>query len=809
MLTEIPFRALKEYGVFIASPGDVAPERDIIEKIIEEFNDQVGRRNGCVFKLLRWENDAIPYFFDKEAQDGIESQVNIKDCAVFIGVFWKRLGTPTKNGKTGTEREFWIAHNHWKNIGTPYIMLFRSDVPIRPSEFTMETMEQNRKLYDFLNDSTIKSQIVTPYVSIENFKEIFRKWFFKIAQNVLEGKISKPSPTEYQDDKKMIESLHLEGTGWAPFNYNSLKQYYVELPENEAIAFFDGRDPSWVESISSSIARREIVTKVKKEIIRKDTTYPYIVLLRGLGGEGKSTILQQSIYEAIAENQHIYVLWHEITNTDLTMEIIEELAKTKYEWIIASDDAHRIEKDLRKIVLWMRNKNVRNIRFLLATKDIDWKNVEADNYGWGSKAHFNQIDTLDLTKEDSHRIVQKWSKYGDKGLGKLKDSKNAEDALFDRAQTEKQAHNSLLGAMLQVRTGKTLQEHLKPGLSDLETKKTSNGISLREAIAYISALHAYNIKLVTREILAYALDCPEEILSNQIIKQLGKEIIAGKYILIRHASIAEAYKEILSENYDFFFITRKLMNSAFQLFLQRRMTSEENYEWTKLARTIFVEKEDREMGIELAKEEIEAYKDKDGKLDAYTITKLAYLYEKSNQMPKAVKVYRENYETTRATRAYYYEWAVAEGKSRHNQLGIWLAGISISDGIYEKNRGDKNEEQIYISLSGLSESFKYAFKKSKKTEFLNACYSSAKLGLRSHPDERAKKNLQVNKDFSEQEGAQSSGNDILTLIEGVKLAWLFYKDDLRDINTYGNFPDVTLIPEKLTFKTLENKFKAK
>lgn len=809
MSTEIPFRALKEYGVFIASPSDVAPERDIIEKIIEEFNDQVGRRNGGIFKLLRWENDVIPYFFDKEAQDGVEEQINIKDCAVFIGVFWKRLGTSTKNGKTGTEREFWIAHNHWKNIGTPYIMLFRSDVPIRPSEFTMETMEQNRKLYDFLNDSTIKSQIVTPYVSIENFKEIFRKWFFQIAQNVIEGIVSKPIPTEYQDDIKMIESLQLDNTGWITFTYNNLKQYYVELSENEAIAFFDGRDPSWSESISPSIARREIVSQVKNEIIRKDITYPYMVLLRGLGGEGKSTILQQSIYEAIADNQNIYVLWHELTNTPLTMEIIEKLSKTKYEWIIASDDAHRIEKDLREVIVRMRNKNIRNIRFLLATKDLDWKSV-TDDYGWATKAHFNQIDKLELTKEDSHRIVEKWGKYGDKGLGKLKDNKNAEEALFSRAQTEKQAHNSLLGAMLQVRTGKTLQEHLKPSLSDLEAKKTSNNISLREAIAYISALHAYNIKLVTREILGHALGCSEEILTNQILKPLGKEIIAGKYILIRHASIAEAYKEILSESYDFFWITRKLLNSATTLFLQREILSDENYDWTKLPRTIFFEKDDRPMGIELAKEEIEAYKDEEGKLDPYTITKLAYLYEKSNQLPEAVKLYRENYdELKRATRTYYYEWSVAEGKSRHNYLNIWLASISISDGIHEKNRGQKNEEQTYISLSGLSEGFKFAFKKTRKTEFLNACYSSAKLGLRSHPDEKAKKNLQANKDYSEQEGVQASDNDLNTIIGGLNIAWASYKDDLRDVNTYGSFPDILLIPEKLTFKTLENNLKAK
>ncbi|MBL8098805.1 MAG: hypothetical protein JNK81_06460 [Anaerolineales bacterium] len=808
---EIPSSAVKKYKVFLASPGDVNSERNSAEEIINDFNEQVGRQQNVEFELLRWEKDAIPYFHPDGAQGGVDAQMNIKECAVFIGIFWKRLGTVTKDGKTGTEHEFWIAHDHWRNTGTPFIMLFRSDAPIgAPKDFTMQDMEQNRRLNDFLNHPNINTQFVTPYDGVTGFEKTFRRWFFMIAQEILTGKISKPTPIEHQDDKKMLENLHLSKTGWIPVTYNSLKQYYVELPENEAIAFFDGRDPSWSESISPSIARREIVTQVKNEIARNDITYPYIVLLRGLGGEGKSTILQQSIYEALAENQNLYALWHELTNTPITIEIIEELAKTKYEWIVASDDAHHLEKNLREIVTQMRSRNIRNIRFLLATKDLDWKKIEADDYGWGRKAHFNQIDNLELTKEDAKRIVAKWSAYGDKGLGKLKDSNSPEEALFSRAQTEKQSHNSLLGAMLQVRTGKTLQEHLRPGLGDLENKKVDDKISLQEAIAYISALHAYNIKLVTREILEKVLDCSEEVVANKIIKPLGKEIIAGKYILIRHASIAEAYKEILSEEYDFFLITRNLLNVATKLFLQKEISSAENYEWTKLPRTIFFEKDDRPMGIELAKEEIEAYKDKNGKLDPYTITKLAYLYEKSNQLPEAVKLYRENFgKLNRPTRAYYYEWAVAEGKSRHDCLSIWLASISIADGIHEKERGEKNQEQIYISLSGLSESLKFAFKKTRKPEFLNACYASAKLGLKSHPDEKAKRNLENNKKFSEQEGAQSSSNDVNTLFEGLKLAWQSRQEDLKDINKYGDFPEIIHLPEKLTFKTIENKFKTK
>ncbi|MBL8050668.1 MAG: hypothetical protein JNM46_05545, partial [Anaerolineales bacterium] len=604
---------VKEIQIFLGSPGDVKHEREFVKSLVDELDRTIARRRNATIRLLMWETDAYPTFHAEGPQGAIDDQISIVDCDIFLGIFWQRLGTPTNKANSGTEHELWTAFDSWLKKGKPSLIMMYQSIAPPPDllkDLTLEKIQQLGKLNDFMNNPKIKPQWIERYKDFEEFQKKIRQHLSLAVQDILDGNLTRPNQIEYEDDTKMLQNLHLAKTGWVPITYNNLKQYYVELPENEAIAFFDGRDPSWSEAISPSIARREIVMQVKDEITRNDITYPYIVLLRGLGGEGKSTILQQAIYEALAENQQLYVLWHELTNTPITIEIIEELAKTKYEWIIATDDAHHIEKKLREIATQMRNKQIKNIRFLLATKDLDWKKVEADDYGWGRKVHFNQIDNLELTKEDANRIVEKWRKYGDKGLGKLKDNKNPEETLFARAQTEKQAHNSLLGAMLQVRTGKTMQEHLKPGLRDLEEKKVDGKITLQEAIAYISALHAYNIKLVTREILANSLGCSEEVLSNQIIKPLGKEIIAGKYIIIRHTSIAEAYKEILSEDYDFILITKKLLNIATQLFLQKEISSAENYDWTKLPRTIFFEKDDREMGIELAKEEIEAYKDK-------------------------------------------------------------------------------------------------------------------------------------------------------------------------------------------------------
>lgn len=809
-------RTVREFLVFLASPGDVNKERDIVDKVIDEFNNTVANRQNATFRLLRWETDAYPTFHLDGPQGAIDEQLSIIDCAIFICIFWQRLGTPTKDGKSGTEHEFWIAYENWEKNGTPYIMLYRSDESVNIREIDLE---QIKRLNEFFNNPKIKNNWVPNYQDSEHFEETFRSSFFKMAQDILDGKKSKPVRKELKDDDEMLQNLQFSKEDWKPITYNILKKYNFELPENEAIAFFEGLEPSWKESISPSIARRDVVQKIVDELTRTDLASPHIVFLHGLGGEGKSTALQQALYETLQKKPYTYVLWHQHTNTPFGIEIIKELAKTQYEWVIASDDADLIEKDLRKAVRHMRDNNIKNIQFLLTARETDWKAVKAEEFGWPKSANFIPI-SINLTEHDASMIVEKWGAYGEKGLGRLKNktAKDAAQELFRKAQTEKTEKglidNSLLGAMLQVRTGKTVQEHLRPSLSNLEEIKAEGkegDISLRKAIAYISALHAYNIKIVTREILADALGCSEEVLAEQIINPLGKEIIAGKFILIRHSSIAEAIKDILSQTYDFTQITKRLFRSAEILFLQRKnskeelITKEEIGEWNKLPRDIFLEKGDKIIGLELAKEAVGIRLDTSGKFDSYCVIDLAYLYEKLKQKEMAVKVYREYYLDTKVSRAYYYAWGSIEGKSRHNYIGIWLSAISLSDGIYERK---KDSDRLFISLSGLSETLKHAYKQENKSEFLNACYVASKLGLRSMPDEKAYINLKNNLQFTEQEGATTSKNEFQTLYEGIKLGCSYYEKNLGEMEIYGAFPEKNLPTfENLNFIWFESQFK--
>ena len=110
--------------VVVASPGDVQKERDLLPGVFEELNGGVAYMCGVRLELHRWETDAYPGFHAEGPQGLIDRILKIDDSDVVIGIFWKRLGTPTPSGETGTEHELNLALQAWKNNKRPEVMVY-------------------------------------------------------------------------------------------------------------------------------------------------------------------------------------------------------------------------------------------------------------------------------------------------------------------------------------------------------------------------------------------------------------------------------------------------------------------------------------------------------------------------------------------------------------------------------------------------------------------------------------------------------------------------------------------------------------
>jgi len=110
----------------IASPGDVAEEREAIREVIHDWNDVNASSQGIVLTPVGWETHSSPEL-GARPQELINERL-LKECDLLIAVFWTRLGSPTGEASSGTVEEI---EEHIA-AGKP-AMLYFSSKPVAPA----------------------------------------------------------------------------------------------------------------------------------------------------------------------------------------------------------------------------------------------------------------------------------------------------------------------------------------------------------------------------------------------------------------------------------------------------------------------------------------------------------------------------------------------------------------------------------------------------------------------------------------------------------------------------------------------------
>src|SRR5438552_9057076 len=108
--------------LFVSSPSDVQRERESLPAVIDEINTTIGQRLGFIIELVRWETHCHPAM--GRPQSVINNQIGKYD--IFIGIMWKRFGTPTGEADSGTEEEFNLAYDEWRRAKELHIAFYFS-----------------------------------------------------------------------------------------------------------------------------------------------------------------------------------------------------------------------------------------------------------------------------------------------------------------------------------------------------------------------------------------------------------------------------------------------------------------------------------------------------------------------------------------------------------------------------------------------------------------------------------------------------------------------------------------------------------
>jgi hypothetical protein len=167
---------VRKLTIVVASPGDVQAERDALPGVIEELNNGIAGDRGLLLELARWETDAYPGFHIAGPQGLIDPILNIEDCDILIGIFWKRFGTATKDGQTGTEHEFQKACEAWDKSGRPQIMVYFNQKAASPQ--SVEEADQWRRVLEF-REGFPKEGLWWPYINKSQFEKQIRQHLTK------------------------------------------------------------------------------------------------------------------------------------------------------------------------------------------------------------------------------------------------------------------------------------------------------------------------------------------------------------------------------------------------------------------------------------------------------------------------------------------------------------------------------------------------------------------------------------------------------------------------------------------------------
>ncbi|MGA8140355.1 MAG: DUF4062 domain-containing protein [Desulfobaccales bacterium] len=169
--------------VFVASPGDVAEERAILEAVIREFNVTWSKTLGLRLELIRWETNVYPDF-GLDVQEVINKQIG-DDYDIFIGIMWARYGTPTKQSESGTEEEFDRAYKRYKETGNVKIMFYFKDAPISPSKLDLDQYRAVSEFKSLLGD---RSGLYWEFTESEEFRSLVRVHLSQVVQEWTTGK---------------------------------------------------------------------------------------------------------------------------------------------------------------------------------------------------------------------------------------------------------------------------------------------------------------------------------------------------------------------------------------------------------------------------------------------------------------------------------------------------------------------------------------------------------------------------------------------------------------------------------------------
>jgi DNA replicative helicase MCM subunit Mcm2 (Cdc46/Mcm family) len=291
----IAAQPIKQYHVFLASPGDLAQERQLVRQFFDRYNRHTAHLWGVRFEVVDWENYSTIGVGRPQELITQQTLERFRDSLVLIiGLMAQQFGSPTGMADSGTEEEFrWALEAH-RTRGVPEIKWFfrRIDRFVAPPDpdAISEALAQWKKVHAFRQELKASEIFFTEYQDVTGFQEVLesdlsrwladrtRPWLSDTAGDLLRGMPEVSAPRAYYEHiEREFHRLDISGIDNDRAFEIPLSDIYVRLrvmSEEDA--------PPDAESI-----RGVGTIDIQAALVR----YPKLVIV-GDPGSGKSTFLK-------------------------------------------------------------------------------------------------------------------------------------------------------------------------------------------------------------------------------------------------------------------------------------------------------------------------------------------------------------------------------------------------------------------------------------------------------------------------------------------------------------------------------------
>lgn len=557
--------------------------------------------------------------------------------------------------------------------------------------------------------------------------------------------------------------------GWQELTAESLNTFAREITSEDARRFFDGAEPEWAWALSPRFpVRIQAQTLLRSVVEFCGSERPQFALLRGPTAEGKSMALRQVVAAAARANTSLRVLWHLDDTVGIDADTFERKLTLGSKWLIASDHGDLIAKDLEKLAQRLKRAGRSDVQIVVAAHDMDWRIIKGDFVSWRSLTHFQEVVLGGLPDADATSIAQAWLDSGialPEGISQSETVESLAARLMEAARADGiSQEGALFGALLTLRHGSDLRDHVRALLQRLDGMPVNGGGTVGEAFRYIAAMHSEGLDFFSRSVLQEAMACDQRTLQTGVLVPLASEAAGsgGAQLRTRHRRIAKVVVEIVQEetgDTDDIFLT--LVEAAIRLCRVNGEWLDGISNWEYSLAKHFLKHERSDLAEHIAKKILDMIPN-----DVHYTVNLAQIMREAGNVPGAIAVLSASPAPTN-NRVFWMEWGTASGLLKDEISSAWLRIFSVSD---DASSETLSADHAKKALRGLAKAFAELYTQYGRHEFVDARAASTTMGLLVSKDDFILKEL-GNELESDGIPKPTNMNDaIASLIKGLAVA---------------------------------------